>query len=81
LTWLHPSNRQLAVVGGICAIADAVLTILNGVRHFAGRSVIATIYSVLDVAGFVAFILCAILWPLAAGVLVLMRRLPQPLAN
>jgi hypothetical protein len=43
-------------------------------------SVIATIYSVLDVAGFVAFILCAILWPLAAGVLVLMRRLPQPLA-
>jgi len=44
-------------------------------------SVIATIYSVLDVAGFVAFIVCAILWPLAAGVLLLMRRLPQPLAN
>lgn len=55
-----------AAIGWAALVAAAV----------AGVSVIATIYSVLDVAGFVAFLLCAILWPLAAGILLLVRRQP-----
>jgi hypothetical protein len=65
-------TRILPVAMGWLAVVVAAVALV---------SVIATIYSVLDVAGFVAFILCAILWPLAAGVFLLMRRLPQPLAD
>jgi len=60
-------TRVLHVALGWFALVAAAVALV---------SVIATIYSVLDVAGFIAFILCAILWPLAAGVLLLMRRLP-----
>jgi hypothetical protein len=60
-------TRVLPAVMGWIAIVGAAVAVV---------SVMATIYSVLDVAGFVAFILCAILWPLAAGILLLVRRQP-----
>jgi hypothetical protein len=55
-----------AAIGWIALVGVAVAVV----------SLIATIYSVLDVAGFAAFLFCAILWPLAAGILLLVRRQP-----
>ncbi len=37
-------------------------------------SVVASIYSVLDPLGFAAFVICAMLWPLVAGVVIILRR-------
>ena len=61
---IHPAMGWIALVAAAVALV----------------SVIATIYAVLDAAGFVAFILCAILWPLVAGILLLGRRQPATAA-
>src|ERR1700674_1246285 len=57
-------SRVLPAAMGWSAFAVAAIALV---------SIIAGIYSVLDFAGFAAFILATILWPAVAGVLLLLR--------
>jgi hypothetical protein len=63
---------------GVLIVRTRVLPVLMGWFAFLAAAiamvaVIASIYSVLDPIGFVAFIVCAMLWPLVAGVVLLVR--------
>ena len=59
------STRVLPTLMGWFALLAAAIALL---------SVVTSIYSVLDPVGLAAFVVCAMLWPLVAGVVLLVHR-------